>query len=246
MIPTLVGCYSVNDATQFRDPDITLDLVGVFRLIAVKNMKYISLRTFSVLLFCAVLSGCGIKQKAIDLKERITSFRSSDSGPEITGMLQIIDPDKCPIASGCGPTYSLLGVNLKKQIAIEGEIQNNHNQLIITAQGEFRNVTNQEKNKSGYENVHSVLKVKEYRIRSRYPYQTFLDTKVSQKMEESFGCEPLWDKSYSWSVENEKTVLSVKLAETLESSTSNFIQFFFDGNTGDFLDQIQSGKQPCS
>ena len=198
------------------------------------------------MLFCILLAGCGVKQKAIDLKDRITSFRSKDSGPEITGMLQIIDPAKCPIASGCGPTYSLLGVNLKKQIAIEGDIQNNHNQLIITAQGDFRKVTSQEKSKSGYENVHSVLKVTEYRVRSRYPYQTFLDTKMSQKMEQNFGCEPLWDKSYSWQVKDKDTVLNVRLTEPVESSSSSYIEFSYDGNSGEFIDQMQSGTPPCS
>jgi hypothetical protein len=154
---------------------------------------------------------------------------------ELTGMLQIIDPDKCPLVEGCGPTLSLLGRNLKSQIAVTGEIPLEHDKLILTVTGIPAPLSEELAGKSGYERVRALMAIDGYRVRSKIPYYPFLVDQATAYTTENFGCDLLWDKSYSWTIENEESQLQVRMTDTTVAKPQPWIELAYNGDSGAFI-----------
>ena len=206
-----------------------------------------------------LLGGCGIKERAIDLKNRftkpdpapssteITSDQSVSKQSELTGMLLILDPSKCPLAEGCGPNYSLLGRNLKSQVSIAGEIKSEHQNLVVSIIGDPVPISSDRAALSGYQNISAHVEVEKYRLRSSIPYYPFLIEQASRYTEQYFGCDLLWDKTFSWSIENDVTQLAVKMTNNNVPEPYPWLQLIYDGNTGELIDQSMSSSQgnPC-
>ena len=196
------------------------------------------------------LAACGVKENAIELKNK---YFGSDSGSdstetavdpsesELTGMLLVINPDDCPLASGCGPQFSLLGRNLTTQVAIQGDIDPAHDKLILSIVGDPSSLPDDLKTKSGYENVSAQVNVEKYRLRSSIPYHPFLADEAENYASDSFGCDLLWDKSFSWSIANDVPLLNVKMTNTLSPEPQPWIELTYNGNNGQLID---SAVQP--
>ena len=181
-----------------------------------------------------VLSGCGLRDRVFGPDEADTSTETKQ-GTELTGMLLVIEPDRCPIVEGCGPRFSLLGRDLRSQVAIEGDILPEHVNLVLTVVGDANPLPEDLKGKSGYERVSAVVDVSKYRLRTAIPYRPFLVEQATQYTTENYGCDLLWDKSYSWSIVEGTSHLIVRMTDVSGGDSAPWVELTYDGNTGDFI-----------
>ena len=201
-----------------------------------------------------LLSGCGVKDKTADMKN--PGFRGSSDTKvegdgntrELTGMLQVVDAAKCPLAEGCGPRFSLLGSDLKSQIEVEGDIKPEHERLILSVVGEPGPLADDRVGTSGYERINTTIKISQYRLRSSIPYYPFLVEKAAEFSAQNFGCEVLWDKTYSWTIEQDIPLLSVKMTDTFAAAPQPWIELTYNGSSGEFVDSETSSDNitPCA
>ncbi len=206
-----------------------------------------------------LVSGCGMTQKVSEMTHRVFtgSDDDADSGAvnsvanpdakELTGMLQIIDPDKCPLVEGCGPVLSLLGRNLKSQIAIVGEIPPEHDKLVLTVSGITAPLSEELTGKSGYERVRASMTIEGYNVRSKIPYYPFLVDQATAYTTQNYGCDLLWDKSYSWTIENEESQLRVRMTDTTVAKPLPWIELAYNGDSGAFISVASNpaNLNPC-
>ena len=177
-----------------------------------------------------LLASCGLMDRQTNSDEE----GSPPSGKtELTGMLVIVDPEKCPLVEGCGPQFSLLGRKLDTRVALTGPIMPEHENLIISVVGRASELPADLAGKSGYETVSAAVKVKKYRLRSNIPYFPFLVEKASEVTIDQFGCDLLWDKTYSWTVENDEPLLSVRMTNTYADAPQPWVELTFNGNSGE-------------
>ncbi len=156
-------------------------------------------------------------------------------------MLLVLEPENCPLYDGCGPRFSLLGRNLDSQIAINGDIDPEHDNLILSASGIPSPLSEELSDTSGYKSISAVVAVSDYRLRSTIPYHPFLVERATEFTNENFGCDLLWDKSYFWTIEDDVPHLIVKMTNTLSAAPQPWVQLTYDGNSGEL---IKSSKQP--
>ena len=178
-----------------------------------------------------LLTGCGLKDRVF----KPDSSVEDDALPkkELTGMLLVLDPERCPLVAGCGPQFSLLGRNLKSQVAVQGPILPEHNNLIVTVIGKPSRLPDDLRGKSGYERISAILSIKKYRLRSTIPYYPFLVEQATVHTTEEFGCDLLWDKSYSWNIEDNVPSLSVRMTNTFAPQPQPWVELSFNGDSGE-------------
>ena len=198
------------------------------------------------------ITGCGMKDRVVNLKNRVFNSDSdsaeyNSSETELTGMLLVLDPDKCPLAEGCGPQFSLLGRKLQTQIAITGDISPEHNNLILSVIGDPAPLPSGQSGQSGYENIDATVTVNRYRLRSSIPYHSFLVNEATNFSTSRYGCDLLWDKSFKWSIKDNIPLLSVRMTNTFSDNPQPWIELTFNGNDGSFLSEQKSSQEfdPC-
>ena len=190
-----------------------------------------------------LLSGCGMTQKDSEMTHRVFTGSDDATNPdasnpdakELTGLLHIVEAEKCPLVKGCGPVLSLLGRNLKSQVAVIGEIPLEHDKLILTVSGTPDPLSDELTGKSGYERIKASITIDDFRVRSSIPYYPFLVDQATAYTTENFGCDLLWDKSYSWTIENEDAQLQVRMTNTLIADPQPWVELAYSGNTGAFI-----------
>ena len=201
------------------------------------------------------ISACGVKQRVVNLKDRLFNSeeeaalnQNSVETPELTGVLLVLDPERCPLVEGCGPVFSLMGRNLKSQVAITGDLDPKYNHHIISVAGEATQLPEELVGKSGYERIKATVNVTSYRLRSAIPYYPFLVEQAATHTLEKFGCELLWDKSYSWTIEDDLPVLKVKMTDTKVDQPQPWVELSFDGNSGSLISETREPLQlnPCT
>ena len=205
-----------------------------------------------------ILTGCGVKERMVNLKNTVfdsysnsdsdsNSNEYNDSSTELTGMLLVLDPEKCPLAKGCGPAFNLLGRNLQSQVAITGDISPDHHGLIISVIGTPSPLPSDLIDQSGYEKIQAMIEVSEYRLRSSIPYHGFLVEQASVYTTQSFGCDLLWDKSFQWSIEDGIPELSVRMTDTFNLQPQPWVELIYNGNNGALIRKKTNPKDlnPC-
>ena len=184
-----------------------------------------------VLIFlCLLLASCGLKDRFFNGDEE----GSPPSGKtELTGMLVIIDPAKCPLVEGCGPQFSLLGRKMDTRVALTGPVLPEHENLIISVIGRASELPDDLAGKSGYEQVSATVALGKYRLRSNIPYYPFLVEQATAVTVDQFGCDLLWDKSYSWDIEDDVPLLTVRMTDTYAESPQPWVELTFNGDSGE-------------
>lgn len=194
----------------------------------------------SLLLIAMLIGGCGLMDRRSGGDEPAEPELAGDQ-KEITGMLLVLDPDKCPVSNGCGPRFSLLGRDLTSQVALEGEVDPAHNHRILTVVGTPRYLPSELAENPGYSRVSAIVDVDRYRTRSDLPYYPALVDKTTEITLAQFGCDLLWDKSYSWTIEAEQPLIKVRMTDTQAASPRPWVELTFDGNSGNL---VTSRMQP--
>ena len=199
--------------------------------------------TIAITIALLLISGCGNKDRAVS---KTYEAPSSDM-KELTGMLQIVDPEKCPLVKGCGPQFSLLGRNLKSQIAIEGDFSLGQNRHILTVSGTTNTLPADLADKDGYEKIKALINVQKYEVRSKIAYHPFLVDEATKYTTANYGCDLLWDKSYSWTIEDGVPQLQVKMTNTFSKEPQPWVQLSYDGNSGELISVVSEPTQinPC-
>lgn len=196
--------------------------------------------TLTITIALLLTSGCGIKNKD-------RGFSKSDGDmKELTGMLQVIDPEKCPLVKGCGPQFSLLGRNLKLQVAIEGDFSPEHHRHILTVTGTRNPLPANLVDKSGYEKIKSIINVQKYEVRSKITYPFLVDETTKYTIA-NYGCDLLWDKFYSWTFEGGGPQLQIKMTNTFSNDPQPWVQLSYDGGSGKLVSVVSEPAQmnPC-
>ena len=194
-----------------------------------------------LVLISFALSGCGLKDRYFpsgeDQATEIETFDDEGSAG-LTGMLLVLNPDKCPLAEGCGPEFSLLGRNLKTRIAVDGKFQWKHRNLIVTVVGKPKPLSDELRSKSGYENIRSHVNVEKYRLRSKIAYQPFLVEQATAYTTSKLGCDLLWDKSYSWNITNNTPHLMVRMTNTFATEPYPYLELTYNGQSGGLISAV--------
>jgi hypothetical protein len=210
-----------------------------------------------VIALSLLLGGCGLKDRMFNKDDEAAieataqapqvDEQGSETKTELTGMLLVLEPEKCPLVEGCGPHFSLLGRELKSQIAIEGDIMPEHRNLILSVIGSPAPLPTEYVGQSGYERISGIMKVKKYRLRSSLPYHGFLVEQATEYTTRTFGCDLLWDKSFSWTIEDDVAHLIVRMTDTFSADPQPWVQLAYNGSTGDLIDATvqPEGVQPC-
>ena len=50
---------------------------------------------------------------------------------------------------------------------------------------------------------------------------------------DQFGCDLLWDKSYSWDIEDDVPLLTVRMTDTYAESPQPWVELTFNGDSGE-------------
>ena len=207
-------------------------------------------KTVLVVSVAFLVSGCGLKDRMFGSESEEPSAAASSAtskNTELTGMLLVIEPEKCPLVEGCGPRFSLLGRDLKSQVAVQGDILPDHDKLVLTVIGKASPVPEELKGKSGYERISAVVDVTKYRLRTAIPYRPFLVEQATAYSSENFGCDLLWDKSYTWGIEEGTSQLTVRMTDAFSGDSPPWVELTYDGNTGDFIgvESQPESLNPC-
>jgi hypothetical protein len=167
---------------------------------------------------------------------------------DFIGMLQYSPPGECPYPSGCGPEFSLLDETLSTWTPLQGDVDPAHNQLVIQVDGRTTGIDRDDREFLGSAAAENALKVRRYRLLSEIPYHDFLVAQASEFTTRKYGCELLWDKTFSWRLAEDRVHLIVRMTNTFHrSDTKPFLELSFDGTTGHFLkeDLEPWGINPC-
>lgn len=207
-----------------------------------------------IILLPLTLGGCGIKERVMNLtdnslkRDTNSGDEISDTNTELTGMLLVLEPENCPLVEGCGPRYSLLGRNLLSQVAVYGELLPEHRNLIVSVIGAAKPLSEDLVGKSGYERISAEVDIKKYRIRSSISYYPYLVDQATIYTSENFGCDLFWDKSYSWSIEENEPHLIITMTDTFsDQELKPRVRLTYNGDTGNFISlNMQPEKMnPC-
>ena len=202
-------------------------------------------RSCTLLIVAVLLSSCGLMERNSQSDSESESAGSNES--ELTGMLVVVNPENCPLVDGCGPQFSLLGRKLETRIALTGEIQPEHENLILSVVGPTSPLASELEGKSGYDQVSATVAVEKYRVRSSIPYYPFLVEQATLVTEATYGCDLLWDKSYSWTIENAIPLLTVRMTNTFADAPQPWVELTFNGDTGELVSDSTSSDSlsPC-
>jgi hypothetical protein len=200
-----------------------------------------SLRWIIPVLLIAILVGCGGGKKA-SVKPTEKVIKGS-----VIGLLHYSDTDSCQYEAGCGPQFSILNESFNKFTATYGDLDPDHHHLLIQIQGKSTRLNKEDARLLG-DMENGAVKVKRYRLLTKIPYYPFLPDKAQQYTRGKYGCELLWDKTYSWQLVEGRARLNVRMTNTFSSAeTKPFLELQFDGNTGHMLQEIShpQGTNPC-
>lgn len=195
-----------------------------------------------VLLLGVLLAGCVIN-------ERYSIGTWGKPSVTMTGMLVIVDPEECVIQQGCGPKYRLMNETFSGYTVLIGDVKDADDQLLITVNGRFVPLHKNARLTQDYRGREEAIDVERYEIHSKIKYRTLLLDKASRDSRQRFGCNVLWDKSFSWTLSGGRPILVVKL-ENIHTliSRSPFIKLSYDGRTGVLISEKRSQPDlnPCS
>jgi len=172
------------------------------------------------------------------------------------GMLSVILPENCCIPEGCGPTYKLMypAPDLNEiyppftYIPLLGNISHYHDQLIIKVIGEDTILPPEEYGSMNYYGPTYAIFVQEYELLSQIKYHDFLVPEAKNYTEQTYGCFICWNKTFSWEINGNQSIIKVRLTNTFSAETSlPFIELWYDGNTGQFIKEENNlnGNNPC-
>jgi hypothetical protein len=159
-----------------------------------------------------------------------------------TGMLLVLD--RCLIEPwSCPPKYSLWDQDFQSYLPLVGPIDGAHDGLLVSVHGELVDFDRSDRNES-----RQAISVAEYTVHTSVHYREFLAQAAPRYTQQIYGCELGWHRSFSWAMRRDVPKLIVRLTDRLSNSTPHpFVEFGFDGRTGDFLwsDDNLDGQSPC-
>ena len=167
----------------------------------------------------------------------------------MTGMLVVVDPEKCTIREGCGPKYRLMNESFTGYTVLLGNVKDVDDQLLITINGHFVPLSEKARLSNDYRGREEAIEVERYDVLTEIKYRSLLIDKAARDSRQRFGCNVLWDKSFSWQFSGGRPVLVVKLANIHTNiSRSPFIELSYDGRTGALLSEKRSQPDlnPCT
>ena len=180
-------------------------------------------------------------------KEQVASERTFSKLDSAIGLLHYSDTDKCRDEAGCGPEFSLVNVDFNRYTAVYGKLDPNHHYRLVYVEGKPARIKKEDAQYLGAMSG-GAMKMKRYRLLSKLPYRPFLPEQAAKFTKGKYGCELLWDKTYSWQVTETRTRLIVRMSDTFAQTESKpYVELHFDGNTGHLLEEIleTGGRNPC-
>ena len=199
-------------------------------------------RWLLVFILATTLAACGGR------KSKQTGVDASRSSVERTvGLLQYSDPKLCQNKDGCGPEFSLINDDFSAITAIYGKLNSSHHNLVVLVEGKQVNI---KKSDARYlaDMSNGAIKMKRYRILTTRPYYPFLPDAAAKYTTKKYGCELLWDKTYSWRDSKNQTLLLVRMTNTFSPQAEKpYMELAFDGSTGKFVEERANpaGVNPC-
>ena len=188
-----------------------------------------------------LVTGCAVKDK-------IAVTGIGGKYVERTGILRISEGHSCLNPQGCGPAYVLLDEKFDNPVALIGEFDNAHNELLIAIEGKQKSPSEKQRNEMNLQNDETVIKIKRYRLLSTVPYRDLLLERSTVDSEKQFGCSVLWDKKLLWRQKGEQVTLIVRMLDSSsQRSVKPYIEIRYDGNTGKILatDTSPADLNPC-
>ncbi len=167
----------------------------------------------------------------------VSQDRDTDDAITRSGMLLVMDPEKCGMPRGCGPKYTLLDPTLSQRVPLLGNIRDEHAQFIVTVKGRW--TTPADTQQEGYERA---IKVEEYRLRSSLKYREFLLERAARHTERNYGCTLLWDTSFAWQIDEPKAYLIVRMTDVLEGRNQPYLELWYDAENGEI---VREAKDPA-
>lgn len=163
------------------------------------------------------------------------------------GMLRVRLPGNCAAPEGCGPGYRLFDSTFSQWVPLLGDVRAEHAELVVTVQGGWRQLSDAEADRHGYPPDAPAIEVESYQVRSVIPYQRFLLGQANRYTRREFGCELLWDVSFSWHVDESHTSLIVRMTDMTDEQNEPFLELRYDGNSGELLGERvdPAGLDPC-
>ncbi|GJL80909.1 MAG: hypothetical protein DHS20C01_05430 [marine bacterium B5-7] len=176
------------------------------------------------------------------------SNQELDDG-QFVGMLHHSVPGECLSHDGCGPTFSLLDETLSRFTPLYGEADPKHDGLVIMADGDITRINKADARSLGDAAAARAIKMKRYRLLSKIPYHDFLVQQAGEYTINTYGCDLLWDKTFSWRYEDKQVHLQVRMTDTFSTMQPNpYVELSFDGTTGDLIGSAlsPSDANPCT
>ncbi|KAA3626446.1 MAG: hypothetical protein DWQ08_08330 [Proteobacteria bacterium] len=165
-----------------------------------------------------------------------------------TGLLHWSDPDTCPFPAGCGPEFSLIDESFSVWTPLEGDFDPAHHNLVVRVEGKTISVDRDHRAFLKEMAAAHAVKARRYRLLSTIPYHEFLVKQAGDFTSRKYGCELLWDKSFSWREIDGRIHLVVRMTDTLGGrEPARYLELSYDGQTGHFLreDMRPWGINPC-
>ena len=154
----------------------------------------------------------------------------------VTGLLMELDPQKCLVEAGCGPTFSLLDETHKPVLALQGDAiptASNLSGLIVKVTGTIEPLSKEHLGAPGYGSIKQTMNVSELEARSSIHYYPFLVDQADSYTIHEYGCQLRWDKSYSWKQAANRIEIAVTMTDTLDSGEK--LTLIYDATSGAFI-----------
>jgi len=166
----------------------------------------------------------------------------------MVGMLHHSPPGECRLAAGCGPEFNLLNERLDRFTPLYGSFEPEHHHLVIEVDGRPTDIRREDREFLGTLAADRAIRSRRYRVLSEIPFHDFLVEQASAFTTRKYGCDLLWDKTFSWRFVDERVHLVVRMTNTmLALDPKPYLELTFDGTTGHFLEEELEpwGINPC-
>ncbi len=190
------------------------------------------------------------------------------------GLLSAMHCEDCWIPEGCGPKFRLgdahdlnaaypyPAISQKPHIALMGDINYEHNGLIISVEGEeVDNIPTDYFCGSGYVGMinadtgefvwvlpgnNGFVSVGSYSLLSSIPKQDCINI-ASEYIKQTYGCDFRWGGIFSWEMNGEQAIIKYRTINSHASEPYPFIEIWVDANTGDVINELNNlgGSNPC-
>ena len=201
-----------------------------------RNIAWLIVLTLSV-------ASCGVVERVPNPKD---FFQRADL--QKTGMLIVNSLTPCEGDAVCSPRYSLRDSKFIKSTPLLGDINEEHAQLVVTVRGWRKKLTDVEMQAMGHAGSANAIVVKSYRVHTTIKYHAFLVEQARLFTRQSYGCELLWDKSFSWKMIEAIPYLVVRITDSRSNATNKpFIELWYNGESGEMMRENQSPAtlNPC-